>query len=567
MKKRFSPTQLSMFLAAISCAVLLLTVCRVPQGLYADPAWQLKAVQQYRLHVSPSLNHLVQPDPRDLSKDAAVWDYYWSPGTPLLVYPFVALGLSVGLSVRILSAIFLCAGTLGWIRWFGRFRIPTAILLALAVLLPWMRYASTTFFNYYSEILIFGSVPWILVLVEQHSRSFAEPRGMRFWSASVAIGLGLGLLFVIKNSAILISLGCIAYLWLTWWQGPKRHFPAGNIALSLAALLPVITLSYLNRHFGGHTSFVAEQTHAGYFNGSAWINLLGYPAMAMADASALVSWLLFHPSRHLHIDPIWLAILGIPGSLAVWWLVYRHRPTSGPQLLALCVILTTLAGLAAIWTLTEGASVETRHLAVASIALLPLALEAGAGCLKTHKAALRTTLYALGGVYLLVPLLYGVVTVVGKVRSTPRNIPLGPSRVANAAYQDDINQVATQLSMSELNPGSDVWYLPDPLSSLDLPGRQILSLADFVPIEMLQQHSYVTTRPLRAHILALPQFAKDGKLQAIQQSFVQSTGWKRVPLTHTTFEHWVSDLDPGISPSSRMTDAQRSYQPRPAFSE
>ena len=52
-------------LAACASLLVLLAATPVTQGLYSDPAYQLKCVQQWMAGESPNINTLVHPDERD----------------------------------------------------------------------------------------------------------------------------------------------------------------------------------------------------------------------------------------------------------------------------------------------------------------------------------------------------------------------------------------------------------------------------------------------------------------------------------------------------------------------
>src|SRR4030042_6834764 len=80
----------------VSATLLILLVSRAPQGLYSDPATQMKALQQYLAGESPSINHVVMPKEGDLSEDAAGWISWWPPGPQLFNYPLMAGGVGLG---------------------------------------------------------------------------------------------------------------------------------------------------------------------------------------------------------------------------------------------------------------------------------------------------------------------------------------------------------------------------------------------------------------------------------------------------------------------------------------
>jgi hypothetical protein len=128
-------------LAFVSSLVIVLAVSRTPQSLFADPSWQLKALQQHLAGASPSLNTLVEPDPRDMSKDVSEWISRWPIGTNLLVYPLMRLGLNIAASIRVLAALALIVGSIGFGFWLRVFHLPQWLAIALAISIPWIRYA------------------------------------------------------------------------------------------------------------------------------------------------------------------------------------------------------------------------------------------------------------------------------------------------------------------------------------------------------------------------------------------------------------------------------------------
>ena len=157
------PTRLLPWLALVSSLVVVLASWRTPQSLFADPSWQLKALQQHMAGRSPTINTLVQPDPRDISRDHFEWISWWPIGTNVLVYPLLRMGLSIGTAVRVLAALALILGSLGFAYWVRIFRLPLGIGIALAIGIPWIRYANFSLFQYAAEGLVFGICPWILV--------------------------------------------------------------------------------------------------------------------------------------------------------------------------------------------------------------------------------------------------------------------------------------------------------------------------------------------------------------------------------------------------------------------
>jgi hypothetical protein len=131
--------------------------------LFSDPSWQLKALQQHLAGQSPTINTLVQPDSRDISQDHLEWISWWPIGTNAFVYPLLRMGLSIGTAVRVLAAVALILGSVGFGYWVQVFGLPQWLAIALAIGIPWILYATLSLFQYAAEGLVFGICPWLLV--------------------------------------------------------------------------------------------------------------------------------------------------------------------------------------------------------------------------------------------------------------------------------------------------------------------------------------------------------------------------------------------------------------------
>src|SRR5262249_18047680 len=64
------------------------------------------------------------------------------------------------------------------------------------------------------------------------------------------------------------------------------------------------------------------------------------------------------------------ALVALPGAVAMWLLLFHRLPSSSNGCLAFCTLLVSVASVAAVWTVSSGASYEARHLATASFAVL-----------------------------------------------------------------------------------------------------------------------------------------------------------------------------------------------------
>jgi hypothetical protein len=89
-----------------------------------------------------------------------------------------------------------------------------------------------------------------------------------------------------------------------------------------------------------------------------------------------------------------------------------------------------------------------------------------------------------------------------------------------------------------------MWYLVEPLTALDLPGRAIVRHADFIDIAVLRRDRFVTSRRMRVHVLLPPRFENNGKGEAIRASFPQADGWVRREIPGAEYVSWTATLEP-----------------------
>jgi DNA-binding CsgD family transcriptional regulator len=314
-------TRLAVIVTILSAAAVLAVASRVDQGFYSDPALQMKTVLQYRAGTSSRPNELSEPGPADVSRDASQTMVGWAPGTPLAFLPFVAGGLNPAHAARAVAALGLIAGSIGWVCWFAGFDLPAAVLVAFAVAVPWMRFASNALFLYTPELLVFAVVPWILL-----GALAAERAGRARLAAYAAIGGAAGALYVVKFSATFVTAGVA--LWLTWRALRSRETlarRAAELALFLvAAAIPIGLLSAINQRSTGSANLVLASL-GGHWQWVYLIHAIGSAALTTADLDAPLAFLLMHPVHGVTHDVVWLSICGFPAGVLLILLASRGR--------------------------------------------------------------------------------------------------------------------------------------------------------------------------------------------------------------------------------------------------
>jgi hypothetical protein len=520
---------------AASALVAVAAVSRTPQSLYGDQAVQFKTVQQRAAGVSPQLNTWVRPDYHDLSRDAPEPLIVWAPGTPIAAALLIDNGATVAVAARSIAIVALLAGSVGWVLWFTRFGLHDRVVLALAVLLPWVRYASNNLFWYSSEMLVFAAVPWVLLA----ALAAARRDKMLAWAA---VGLLAGSLYVVKYSASFVTFGLM--LWLAWRAWRERGRAIGAlVAAAAAAAAPMLALTLFNRA-GGGANLLSTSTGMA-LDWRFAVHALGLPALAVGDLDAVLRFLLMHPTHGMTRNGLWVSAIGVPGGLLLMALAARGAVEGSAAALARTVFAASVASIAAVWTMLPSVSTEARLLAAAGFCVLPLAMAEGSRWWRASRAPWRAALVAASIVYVAVPLAYGPVSVAAKIRRTPADYRAAASGIYNPLLAEhDLQAVVTRFER-DFDGTHDVWYLVDGLSTLDLRGRAIVRDADFMTLDELRRDRFVASRPLRIHVLMPARFESNGKGDAIRAAFPQAVSWRRDAVPGSQYDRWIAELQVG----------------------
>jgi hypothetical protein len=532
-----SERKVAVALALTVGVIVLLWISQAPQGLYNDPTYQLKALQQHTTGQSPSFNILMMPSPADLSRDAGEWVTTWAPGMGLLLYA-AAGHVKLAAAVRGLAFVAYIIGCVGWVLWFGLFRMPRALRWTFAAALPLMHYATTPLFQYYTENLAWASVPWVLFGAAVLAR---DAEGRSTWNLllrSALLGGGLGLLYWLKYSAVFISCGIIAFFALL--AVGKRG--QRNIAIFLALVTPFLVVTgglvTWNKWMGAPANYVIA-THGWFPRWANVVDAIGFVPLAMADAEGLLHWIFFKPGHPLLHNASLVPLAGFPFGVALGWLVFHRRGAEAPVWIARAAAAVSALALFAVWTISlGGAGHEARHLAGAAIALIPVALQEWS--LLTRRS-LRLAFGAAGFILVAVPLLYGAFSVAGKaVRG--RNYHAAASGFYNPVLaRSDAAGVIQRLQ--RYDAGNLVWYVTDGGTALDLPGRIVIRHADFMPISMLAEEQYRSSVPMRVNLLLPPTFEQNGKGTVIRASFPQAGQWTEITIEGAEYRLWTATLN------------------------
>ncbi len=544
-------TRLSWAAAAAGCSALLLIWCvsQSPQSAVFDVAEQLTALKQYRAGIAPTINHQMQPRFSDLSQEELRWIAWWPPGTQLAVLPFLAQGFSYGGALRALAAVSLFVGSVGWAFWCARFRLTPALLALLCAALPWMRFCSNHFFVFHIDAVYFALAPWgILGFVKVQELLDAGAGGVRFALCAVSVSLLLGCFFLVKYSAVLLLGSAAFFLFLRAARSaPGRGRAAAWAGAQLFFIaVPVLCVSLLNRIFCGQLNSFTQSLHPNVRLGN-FLFLFAFPALSLADANALVRFVFMHPQSGFWQNQLVLALVGIPGSTVVGWLLLKMRPASLPERFARSLVLVSSLLLCAVWLGSlNAADYDTRHFMVPGVAGLPLVLQELLAAYKgTRRRLVRLALASWAGAFVFLPLSYGCVSALYKAATLPRDYAPGESGLYNNHLAlRDVPAVRARLER-EFCADTDIWYFPDMLSTLDIPGRALNLPHDyFLELIGLHNRSFSTSRPLRAQVLLPQDRDKAETNRLILAAFVQAQTWERREIPGCNYTLWSAWLIP-----------------------
>ncbi|MGI2903857.1 hypothetical protein [Tolypothrix sp. VBCCA 56010] len=549
--------QILLFLTIIPILLLIFIALKNPQSLYSDSAWQMKALQQFIAGDSPSFNHLVRPSYDDLAVNKAIWITWWPPGTNLLAYPLMAQGIPVGISIRIIAIASFILGSLGWICWFSLFDFPIWIGVILALTIPSLRCGNHALFQYSAEVLVYAYAPWLILITYQFSKYLNNETTfikniVKYLVISPVIGLILGFGYILKYSLLFVVLGALIYLGFQCITNnnsrqQKISKLTAYVLVCLFCGIPLLTLNLVNQNLGETANLITATAKIISLKWQNFIYVIANPALAMTDAELL--WKMLLNFQHsIAPSSLWIGLIGIPGGILLLWLILRDRALPEASLLAKIVFFTSMAAIFGIWSVGATVSYEARHVVPASLAILPVALQSGYELWhkKSNSFLIKGSLCIAAIFYLAIPLAYSSTSIIVKALETSVHYTPASSQIYNPwLASQDLARVRTEL-VKDFNEQTDIWYLPEPITALDLPGRAMITSGDFyqgLQDANLHRQAFHTSTHLRVHVLLPRSFEDNGKGLLIRSSFVQAHEWICQEIEGSNYVKWTSTLE------------------------
>ncbi len=411
-----------------------------------------------------------------------------------------------------------------------------------------MHYTADQFSRFSSEVFVFALTPWLLLGALALARLWQQPFS-RGKSAGVSFlcGAALGSVYWSKYTAVFASLGVLAFLGLRAGQeffsgcGRRTRGLAGFVWITIGFCVPVAALVWLNVSLAQKANLIVESFRISW-DPIDFAYLFGLPPLALADADGLLRYLLLHPQHGIFETRECLAFLGLAGTFIFVPVLRGYQRRDAAVLLAWCVLLVSMAAMACVWMFSSLPFYDARYFAAAGLGMAPFVLSASLEHLSRSRGAKRGAVIAALVAYLGLPYLYGAVSVCVKIARAPRQYRAGPTRLYLPTLSSgDLPSLVGSLE-GMIDAKHDVVLVSDPSAALELPGRLIISYADFIDLAVLQRLSFHSSQPLRVHLLLPPHFERDGKGPVLRGAFVQAQEWKSALLEGSGFVVWSATL-------------------------
>ena len=312
-----------------------------------------------------AFNHAALPDYDNISKDTADFQTAWSPGQHVLPGLPEEAGLSLGLSITVVTTVFSMLGLAGWYALYRGFDFPLRSSAIAVVLIACSHHVALPFGLYIGgEVLLFGTAPWFLLLVW-------KLRELRWWTVLPLLAGALVMVFVkltgliVAAAAILGAVGSFRGPWFTP-EGSRRK---------LVAIATVVVMGLLFDEFWYSRGWTAVSSLSG-IEPSLIAGHAAFALSAIATSSLslveLGAYIFLHPARPLLESRVPLYYALLPLAVGVLVIVRARLRAHYPEYLRFLAVFALSFGAVLVWTWASGSAVtlEERHLRIPSLVLL-----------------------------------------------------------------------------------------------------------------------------------------------------------------------------------------------------
>jgi hypothetical protein len=133
-----------------------------PPAIFPDPSWGFQTMRS--MEMGGPVNHLVSPDPADITKNTSMFLTWWSPGQYMVPYLFkTLLPINTGQACAVTSVLCEILGLLGFFAFFKKVGFtPLLSAVSVAFIACQQFYFIPYIFYNGGEVLMFAFISWFL---------------------------------------------------------------------------------------------------------------------------------------------------------------------------------------------------------------------------------------------------------------------------------------------------------------------------------------------------------------------------------------------------------------------
>jgi hypothetical protein len=488
---------------AVLVAVYSVAAFVVAPEMYSDSAYGFMIWDS--MLRGAAFNHLVRPDITDISRDVSEFFAIWSPGQYVFAGAIERLGISLGAAMTVVTTAFTVLGLAGWYRLYRSWNFPALSAAIAIVLTAGSRHFALPFGIYNGgEVLLFGTMPWFLLLLGRWSAlSAMQALGILGAIAVVAFMKLSGILFACAALAGVVVFDLWPLAWPLAWPRWRRPLTALAIVIVFAVTFYLLWMSR------GWTAVDGK-------GGTAWATLVpkffeGWAAtvMAMFSLGDLAARIFLRPGRPIlpSLDVIYLAA-SVPALLLLLWSANRLRQSHRDYLrFAAATALLFIAGMAVIYGKGGELRMEDRFFRPLAMLLMIGIVHA----VVTAQMRVRLPLAALAAA----TMLYGVSSYFVRLQHNLQ-VPLGSRGFHHGNLTHDGLALLRRELRTPVDKDTTVW-LAMPEIALEFPDVRVIMSAE--PERLLGIRTY-KGRVGRLLVFVDDRLIKDGRAEKVLNSFL-----------------------------------------------
>lgn len=489
----------------------------VRPNMYSDSGWGF--VGWYTQARASAFNYSLGPDLSDISREVEGFMSTWTPGQHLLPGLVEKLGMSLGLAIIVVVAVFSVLGLFGWFALYRAFGFPLQTVAIALAIIACNRFFNLSFTNYSGgEVLLFGVAPWFVLMVWRL-------RDLR-WFAVLPFVLGTAVLVVAKLSGIIIGAAVVGGAAICGDRAWLKRDTVRKLVVAGATIGLMGAIFYFAWYTRGVTAASISTTlHPGglLFYISFGMGSLWSASLSLLD---LGNYLFLNPGRQVlkSIDAMAYAFLPLAVAIfAVTWVRLRHgygeylRFTYSVSAAILAFFLVT-------WMAGKSVSFDERHFRVPSLLLFIGVVQAFT---TSRSWLLRLSFAAVVGL----ACLYGVTSFVTRSLANS-HYPMGDRGFRQMSASAEAVAFIRTIDLAGPDSKKTLIFLPSPEIALEVRNaRSWANQADFESLDELKAQVH-RGRVDRLYVFVQKRLLDNGKADAILRSFVDYPidGWTMVPL-------------------------------------